>query len=103
VVAATITSRDFNQDMSAARRAAATEPVIITDRGKPFYVLLSLQSCVINTVEELRTHGILIRSLREGIDYSTSVGRMVAGIFAVDRPAGCAQSAVGQGLLALIT
>jgi DNA invertase Pin-like site-specific DNA recombinase len=39
-------------------------------------------SGVINTVEDLRNRGILIRSLREGIDYSTSVGRMVAGIFA---------------------
>ena len=39
-------------------------------------------SGVINTVEELRKRGILIRSLREGIDYSTSVGRMVAGILA---------------------
>ncbi len=38
-----ITSRDFNQDVSAAKRLAATEPVIITDRGKPSHVLLSIQ------------------------------------------------------------
>jgi DNA invertase Pin-like site-specific DNA recombinase len=37
---------------------------------------------IVRTVETLRERGILLRSLREGIDYSTPVGRMVAGIFA---------------------
>jgi prevent-host-death family protein len=36
----TITSRDFNQDVSQAKRAATTGPVVITDRGKPAFVLL---------------------------------------------------------------
>lgn len=39
----TITSRDLNQDVSAAKRAAASEPVIITDRGTPCHVLLSIE------------------------------------------------------------
>ena len=39
----TVSSRDFNQDVSAAKRAASTEPVIITDRGKPSHVLLSIE------------------------------------------------------------
>lgn len=39
----TITSRDFNQDVSAAKRSAAIGPVIITDRGKPSHVLLSIE------------------------------------------------------------
>lgn len=39
----TVTSRAFNQDVSAAKRSAATEPVIITDRGKPSHVLLSIE------------------------------------------------------------
>jgi prevent-host-death family protein len=38
----TITSRDFNRDVSAAKRSAAKEPVMITDRGKPSHVLLSI-------------------------------------------------------------
>lgn len=37
----TFTSREFNHDVSAAKRAAVTEPVIITDRGQPSHVLLS--------------------------------------------------------------
>lgn len=36
----TISSREFNQDVSRAKRAADEGPVIITDRGKPAYVLL---------------------------------------------------------------
>lgn len=40
---ATVSSRDFNQDVSAAKRMAATEPVVITDRGRPSHVLLSIE------------------------------------------------------------
>ncbi len=36
----TISSRDFNQDVTRAKRAADAGPVIITDRGQPAYVLL---------------------------------------------------------------
>ena len=36
----TLTSREFNQDVSRAKRAAEKGPVIITDRGEPAYVLL---------------------------------------------------------------
>jgi prevent-host-death family protein len=36
----TLSSRDFNQDVSRAKRAADEGPVIITDRGEPAYVLL---------------------------------------------------------------
>ena len=35
-----LSSRDFNQDVGRAKRAADAGPVIITDRGKPAYVLL---------------------------------------------------------------
>src|SRR3954469_11847768 len=38
-------------------------------------------SGVIRTVETLTEAGVLLRSLREGIDYSTATGRMLAGIF----------------------
>jgi prevent-host-death family protein len=39
----TLTSREFNQDTSRAKRAAAKGPVFITDRGKPGHVLLSIK------------------------------------------------------------
>ena len=39
-------------------------------------------SGVIRTVETLTTAGVLLRSLREGIDDATPTDRMLAGIFA---------------------
>ena len=36
----TISSRDFNQDVSGAKSLADDGPVVITDRGKPAYVLM---------------------------------------------------------------
>ena len=39
----TMSSRDFNQDTSGAKRAAKEGPVFITDRGVPAHVLLSIE------------------------------------------------------------
>ncbi|MFA6015377.1 MAG: type II toxin-antitoxin system Phd/YefM family antitoxin [Gallionellaceae bacterium] len=38
----TLSSREFNQRASDAKRAANEGPVFITDRGKPAHVLLSM-------------------------------------------------------------
>lgn len=38
----TLTSREFNQDVSKAKRAAASGPVFITDRGHVAHVLLAI-------------------------------------------------------------
>ena len=39
----TLSSREFNQDSGKAKRASRRGPVIITDRGKPAHVLLSIE------------------------------------------------------------
>lgn len=39
----TFSSREFNQQISEAKKAAKSGPVIITDRGKPAHVLLSIE------------------------------------------------------------
>jgi len=39
----TLTSREFNQDTSGAKKAAAQGPVFITDRGRPAHVLLTIE------------------------------------------------------------
>ena len=39
----TLSSREFNQDTSRAKKAATTGPVFITDRGTPAHVLLSIE------------------------------------------------------------
>ncbi len=40
----TLSSREFNQDASGAKRAASHGPVIITDRGRPAHVLLTIEA-----------------------------------------------------------
>ena len=37
-----LSSREFNRDVSLAKRAAQTEPVLISDRGEPTHVLMSI-------------------------------------------------------------
>lgn len=37
-----MTAREFNRDVSAAKRAALEEPLVITDRGNPAFVLVSI-------------------------------------------------------------
>lgn len=78
----TISSREFNQDVSRAKRAADKGPVIITDRGKPAYVLLRHDA-----YRRLTGRGPTIRELlgqpgAENIDFDPP--RLGGGIF---RPA----------------
>jgi prevent-host-death family protein len=42
-MATTLTSREFNQDTSGAKKAASRGPVFITDRGRPAHVLLTIE------------------------------------------------------------
>lgn len=39
----TLSSRELNQDVSRAKKAAQSGPVFITDRGRPAHVLLSFE------------------------------------------------------------
>lgn len=39
----TVSSREFNQDVSRIKRAAVNGPVFITDRGHPSHVLLTIE------------------------------------------------------------
>ncbi|CBJ80419.1 Putative antitoxin of toxin-antitoxin stability system [Xenorhabdus bovienii str. Jollieti] len=39
----TLSSRELNQDVTRAKKATKNGPVFITDRGKPAYVLLSIE------------------------------------------------------------
>jgi prevent-host-death family protein len=38
-----LSSREFNQDTSRAKKAAKKGPVFITDRGRPSHVLLTVE------------------------------------------------------------
>lgn len=39
----TLSSRELNQDIGRAKKAAQRGPVVITDRGKPAHVLLTFE------------------------------------------------------------
>lgn len=39
----TVSSREFNQDTSGAKKAASAGPVFITDRGRPAHVLMTIE------------------------------------------------------------
>ena len=74
-----ISSREFNQDISRAKRAAEKGPVIITDRGQPAYVLLRH-----NAYQRLAGEGPGIRELLELPDADKiefDPPRMGGGIF----------------------
>jgi len=43
VTITSISSREFNQGASEAKRAANNGPVFITDRGRPAHVLMSIE------------------------------------------------------------
>ena len=58
----TVTSRELNQDVGRAKRAAKSGPVFITDRGKPAHVLLS--------IDEYRRLASQRRNLAEALSMS---------------------------------
>lgn len=43
MVITTLSSRELNQDVTRAKKAAKDGPVFITDRGRPAHVLLSFE------------------------------------------------------------
>lgn len=47
-----LSSRELNQDLGRAKRAALDGPVVITDRGRPAHVLLSYADYLRLTAEE---------------------------------------------------
>lgn len=43
MIVTTLSSREFNQAASEAKKAANKGPVFITDRGRPAHVLMSME------------------------------------------------------------
>lgn len=68
----TLSSREFNQDVGRAKKAANDGPVIITDRGQPSHVLLS--------IEEYR------KLTSKGISLAEAVGDPNSADFVFDPP-----------------
>ena len=77
----TLSSRQFNQDASKAKKAAQDGPVIITDRGRPSHVLLTFEAYKAITQGRAKIADLLAMPGVEGIDLD------------IQRPAALARSA----------
>lgn len=65
----TLSSREFNQDASRAKKAALNGPVFITDRGKPAHVLLSIEEYLRITGQELTIVDLIAIPNAEAIEF----------------------------------
>jgi hypothetical protein len=70
----TMTAREFNHDVSAAKRAASDGPVVITDRGVPSHVLLTIEQFERMTGADRRPS--LVDALRADDDLEFDPGRV---------------------------
>lgn len=65
----TITSREFNQDVSKAKRRAAAGPVFITHRGRTAHVLLTIDAYLKITDREATIADLLAMPQAADIDF----------------------------------
>ena len=65
----TVTSREFNQDVSRIKRAAVNGPVFITDRGHPSHVLLTIEEYQKITDKKESIVELLSMPDTDGIDF----------------------------------
>lgn len=65
----TITSREFNQDVSKVKRAAVNGPVFITDRGHLAHVFLTIEDYRKLTKTEKNIVDLLTMSKVADIDF----------------------------------
>lgn len=78
MTAKTVSSREFNQDVSGAKRAAKDGPVFITDRGRPAHVLLSIEEYRRLTGGEVSIGELLALPGAEDIDFDAPRSRDLA-------------------------
>ncbi len=65
----TLSSREFNQDTSNAKRAASNGPVFITDRGRPAHVLLTIEDYQKLSGEQARISDLIAYPGVEDIEF----------------------------------
>lgn len=78
----TFSSRELNQDVTRAKRAAENGPVFITDRGRPAHVLLSFEDYQRLTKQRRSIADAL--AMAEGADIAFDPPRMVIGTRSAD-------------------
>lgn len=72
----TISARTLNQNVSAAKRMAAEEPVVITDRGKPSLVLMSYDEFERRTAKPFVSVVDVIADRRPEADFDFEIPRL---------------------------
>ena len=74
----TLSSREFNQNTSDAKKLASHGPVIITDRGQPAHVLLSIEEYHKITGSQKKISDLLAMPGTEDIEFETPRQRDLA-------------------------
>lgn len=75
----TLSSREFNQRTSAAKKPAMAGPVFVTDRGRPAYVLLAIEHYPTLTGQTLAGTGrsmVEMLAMKDGDDIEVDPPRM---------------------------
>lgn len=67
----TLSSREFNRDVSKAKKAAESGPVIITDGGRPAHVLLTFEEYKKLTDGRTRIADLLAMPGVEDLEFDT--------------------------------
>jgi prevent-host-death family protein len=65
----TLSSREFNQDTSKAKKSSKNGPVFITDRGRPAHVLLSIEEYQKLTGESANIVDLLAMPNAEDVEF----------------------------------
>ena len=74
----TLSSRQFNQDASKAKKAAQAGPVIITDRGRPAHVLMTFEDYKYLTRQPTRIADLLSMPGAQDTDFEAPPSRELA-------------------------
>lgn len=78
----TLSSRELNQDVTRAKRAAKSGPVFITDRGRPAHVLLSFEDYQRLTRQRRNIADVLAMS--DAVDIEFEPPRVIMGTRSAD-------------------
>jgi prevent-host-death family protein len=74
----TLSSREFNQRLNQAKRAAKNGPVFITDRGRPAHVLMSFELYQRITASHKKIADLLAMPGIDDIDFEIPISRELA-------------------------
>jgi prevent-host-death family protein len=75
----TVSSREFNQDVTKAKRSANNGPVFITDRGQPAHVLLSIAEY--QKITDSQESIIDLLAMPDGADIDFEIPRRKKNLF----------------------